>query len=491
MAVKNDALANMDVGRQDEAIKISPFQHRVCAIPEEWNLALTGGRGGGKSWVTAILILRHLIKYGEKARVWFIRTDHAGCADMVLIMREMFGRIWGSAVRFNQQSGVWSGFPGGGYLEVNQMSSYNEYQKWQGRSATLIVVDELGQYPTDELPNLLRSNLRGPAEVPKRMIFGANPAGVGHHFIYRKFILKTTSWRPFELDDATWVNCPSTFRDNPFLDQNKYLRDLMASTAHDKELGRAFIDGDWNVTRGGAFFAGCLDEKRSMFPQWRVPVGVTLAQFLQPKAIPAGDGVMLAGPDLEKWRWFLAHDWGFSAPCLTYLCGRSPGQVVEGRYFPRGSIVVLAEVSTAQEGQLHQGSEMPVADVALLIKDTCKRYGVSPQGVADDAAGIRNQDGVSVVDSFAENGIYFREAGKGSRVGGWQHMRELLNDAGKVDRAGLYVSDACTYFWSTAPFIGRSMRNVEDCEGGQIDHGVDAVRYGCIQKSNPHPQREF
>jgi hypothetical protein len=40
---------------------------------------------------------------------------------------------------------------------------------------------------------------------------------------------------------------------------------------------------------------------------------------------------------------------------------------------------------------------------------------------------------------------------------------------------GLYISDACRYFWATAPFIGRSMKNVENCEGGPIDHGADAV----------------
>jgi len=416
--MKNDALA--DVGEQQEqAIELSDFQQKVAAIPEEWCIALTGGRGGGKSWIIAILILRHLIKYGEKARVWFIRTDHTGCADMVLIMREIFGRIWGSAVKFNQQSGVWSGFPGGGYLELNQMSSYAEYQKFQGRSATLIVVDELGQYATDELPNLLRSNLRGPADLPKRMIFGANPAGLGHHFIYRKFILKTTAWHPYEIDDATWVTCPSTFRENPFLDRERYLRDLKASTAHDSELARAFIDGDWNVTRGGAFFGGCLDEKRSMFPQWKVPEGMSLKRFLRPQLEACGGGTYLAPPDLEGWSWWLGHDWGYSSPSVTYLGGRSPGAKVEGRWYPRGSIVVLAEVATCQDDQLHRGQELSVADVALLVKDMCRRFGVTPQGVCDDACGTRMDDGVSVAQKFAEQGVFFRPSHKGSRVGGW------------------------------------------------------------------------
>lgn len=489
--MRNDALAEIEIGGTEEALRLSGFQQRVTAIPESWSLALTGGRGGGKSYVIAILIMRHIVKYGDKARVWFIRTSHAGCEDFVLICRELFGKVWGNAVRYNSQSGIWSGFPGGGYAEINQMSTFAEYQKWQGRSATLIVVDELGMYPSDDLPNLLRSNLRGPAEVPKRMIFAANPAGPGHHFIYRKFISKVRAWHPYKLEGETWVTCPSTFADNIFIDREKYMRDLLASTAHDKELGRAFIEGDWDVVRGGAFFAGCLDADRNMFPAWRLPEGVTAAQYVRPKTETVGNGIQLAEADLEEWQFRLGMDWGFSAPCIVYLYGRSPGAVVDGRFYPRGSILLLDEVSTARGEQLHVGSEMAVADVALLIKEMCRRYGVAPYGVADDASGIRNQDGVSVVDSFAANGVYFREARKGSRVGGWQHMREMLNNAGQPDRPGLYISDACRYFWSTAPFVPRSQKNVEDLEGGNIDHGCDAARYCCIQKTNSMPQREF
>jgi hypothetical protein len=323
------------------------------------------------------------------------------------------------------------------------------------------------------------------------MIFGANPAGLGHHFIYRKFILKTTAWHPYEIDDATWVTCPSTFRENPFLDRERYLRDLRASTAHDSELARAFIDGDWNVTRGGAFFGGCLDEKRSMFPQWKVPEGMSLKRFLRPQLEACGNGIYLAPPDLEGWSWWLGHDWGYSSPSVTYLGGRSPGAKVEGRWYPRGSIVVLAEVATCQDDQLHKGQELSVADVALLVKDMCRRYGVTPQGVCDDACGTRMDDGVSVAQKFAEQGVFFRPSHKGSRVGGWTHLRQLMADAGKLDKPGLYVSDDCRYFWQTAPFIARSITKPEDCEGGRIDHGVDALRYHTIQKVNPHPQREF
>jgi hypothetical protein len=144
-------------------------------------------------------------------------------------------------------------------------------------------------------------------------------------------------------------------------------------------------------------------------------------------------------------------DWEFSAPCLTCLGGRSPGAIVEGRWHPRGSIVASDGGSIALEGKRHKRSEMPVADVALHIKELCARYGITPHGVADDAVGIRNRDGVSVVGSFATNGVYLREAGKGSRVGGWQHMRELLMTL--ASRIGLDSTSRIG-----VPISGRSRR---------------------------------
>src|SRR6266498_4214321 len=102
---------------------------------------------------------------------------------------------------------------------------------------------------------------------------------------------------------------------------------------------------------------------------------------------------------------------------------------------------------TARPGQPHVGSELSVEDVATLIKDACGRWGVSPQGVCDDACGTRNDKGVSIMDQFASAGVTFYEARKGSRISGWQYMRELLNNAslGRVDKPGLFVSDRCSY----------------------------------------------
>jgi hypothetical protein len=246
MALRNDALAEMDFAREDEAIQLSDFQQRACLVPEDFNLALTGSRGGGESYLICVLVMRHIVKYGDKARVLFVRTSHPGCEDFVMICRSLFGRVWGPAVRFNANDGIWRGFPDGGTLEISQLSNHGEYQKFQGRSFSLICCDELGQFATDELPSLLRSNLRGPAEVPKRMIWASNPCGVGHSWIYKKHVLRAVPWHPYQTEDGqTWVTAPSLFTDNPFIDGGKYRRDLEAACSFDGELLKAFRDGRW------------------------------------------------------------------------------------------------------------------------------------------------------------------------------------------------------------------------------------------------------
>lgn len=65
-------------------------------------------------------------------------------------------------------------------------------------------------------------------------------------------------------------------------------------------------------------------------------------------------------------------------------------------------------------------------------------------------------------------------------------MRRMLQDAGKHDKPGLYISRHCEYFWATVPYSGRDPRNVEDLDTRGPDHGADACRYG-LGYSEPAP----
>ena len=84
-----------------QAIEFSEFQQNVLTLPEEMDVFLGGGRGGGKSYCLALLALRHCEQYGEAARVLYIRKSYAGLRDFELTTREIFGMVYGTAARYN------------------------------------------------------------------------------------------------------------------------------------------------------------------------------------------------------------------------------------------------------------------------------------------------------------------------------------------------------------------------------------------------------
>src|SRR5918912_3865961 len=136
-------------------LELSSFQQMVLATPEDHDLFLGGGRGGAKSNALAFLALRHAEQWRERARMLYVRKTHAGTEDFVAITRQLFGTIYGIAARFNQNEGLWK-LPTGATFEVNQLDDPADFAKYQGRSFTLILVDEAGQYPDPALLDLLR-----------------------------------------------------------------------------------------------------------------------------------------------------------------------------------------------------------------------------------------------------------------------------------------------------------------------------------------------
>lgn len=437
-------------------IELNDFQRGVLAVPEELDMFLGGGRGGGKSYALALLCLRHAEQYGKAARILYIRRTYKGLADFELVTRELFGGIYGTAARYNQSEHVWR-LPNGGYLELGQLESQADYQKYQGRSFTLLLVDEAGQFSSSSLLDILRSNLRGPKNVPIRMVVAANPGGVGHHWLARRYVFQVGPWQVFRDDKSKrqWVYAPSTFDGNHFIDRDQYREQLESACPDDPELLRAWVDGDWAVNRG-AYFASVLDEKRNAFNPW--------------KEIPEG------------WTTYLAHDFGSAAPSVTYLIAQSPGGEVDGRYYPRNSLVVVDELATCKPGNVNDGLGWTVPVLAEAIKEMCKRWHVPPTGVADDAIFAKAGHATgSIADEFYSSGVRFKRAKKADRISGWNRMRKLLSWAGKPDRAGLYISRHCDYFWQTVPTLPRDPRRIEDLDTSGPDHGADAMRYGCLR----------
>ena len=440
------------------SLEETPFQKQVGFWPDEIDLFLGGGRGGGKSFAIALLNLRHAEQHGPLARMLFVRRNFSGMQDFEATCRIVFGIAYGPAATYNASSHLWR-LPNGATLQLDQYETASDFAKYQGKSFKMISVDEAGQYPDPSLLDLLRSCLRAPLGLVPRWIMAANPGGAGQGWLCRRHVFKAPAWTPYaeETSGRLFVNCPSTSEDNPRIDQAAYIRQLQASTATDPELGRAWIDGDWTVARG-AFFSAVLEQSRVMIEPW------------EPAQLPPG----WEAP-------FLAHDYGVTAPTVTYVVARSPGaRGPDGKHYPRGSILLLDELATTEPGSVERGMGYTVPILAERIRELAAAWKIRARGIADDAIfGATGSEAGTIAAEFRKHQVYFTSAMKGRRIPGWERMRLLLLQAGDPGKPGLYVSRRCEYWWETVPSLARDPRKTDDVDSRGPDHGADACRYAC------------
>ena len=218
------------------------------------------------------------------------------------------------------------------------------------------------------------------------------------------------------------------------------------------------MEGDWAVARG-AFFAGVLSEERCAVDPW--------------EPMPLEE---------QGWQLFLAHDFGTSAPSVTYVCAQSPGiEGPDGRYYPRDSVVLIDELATAEPERLNTGLGWTIPRLAEEIRAMWSRWVPDrpPKGAGDDSRfAASGRTAGTIADEFRAQGVYFSPAHRGQRIAGWEKMRLLLENAGKPDVAGLYVARSCDYWWRTCPYLSRDPRRPQDVDSRGPDHAADATRYG-------------
>lgn len=432
----------------------TPFQQRLLSIPEGINVAALGGRGGGKTVGYLWMALRHAEQYGEKARILIVRSTWQSLNQLWDDVTALFSDALPGSKENKHEFTIRA--PNGATLSLSNLDTDKDVRKIQGQSFTLLIVDEITNFPTLSRINKLQANLRGESETPTRIIYAGNPGGPSHATIARQFINGRRPWIPFTLDDGSeWVYAPSTYLDNDRIDRERYSQQIRASAGGDRALGAAWLENNWNEI-SGAFFADVWSDQ-----------------------LIVADDQTWKLPNDRYWEARIAVDWGMSAPSVA-LFGVTPqvnGLIgPNGLILPKDSWFIVDEVHSARTDDPSQGKGWPPGVLAEEIKAAAERRGFwDLSGVCDDARGLQ---GDTLIQQFQSYGLHFRKPQK-DRISGWIKLKSLMSARrdDSRDEPMIVISERCRLTLETLPLLPRDDVRREDVDTSANDHAADACRY--------------
>ena len=229
--------------------------------------ALYGGAaGGGKSDALLMAALQYVHVPGYSAML--MRRSHRDLALPEALMDRAHSWLAGTDATWRAGDSEWR-FPSGAKLTFGYCQDKDDEIRYQGAAFQFIGIDEVTQWPEKQYRYMF-SRLRRLVghDVPVRMRAATNPGGVGHKWVYQRFVNPKTAIAPF---------IPAKLGDNPHLDQAEY-REMLAlldSTTRDQ-----LQHGLWVVDAAGRVYR--YDDERNgvdalpNLGEWRNVLGVDL-----------------------------------------------------------------------------------------------------------------------------------------------------------------------------------------------------------------------
>ena len=224
-----------------------PWQQMALSVPDQYDLLLSGGRGGGKSTLITQLILRDAMRFGKGYVGALVRRDLSGLRKLeqeLLAQIDYLPELTGSKYIASQKE---LRLVTGGVLYLHYIKDEHAFGRFQGIDLSHVYIDESGQIP-DPAPILrMRSSMRSTVEgVVPRMVLSCNPNNAGSWWHYEHFIARMVPWRPqhIELFRKECVLIHSTLFDNPHItDRDGYIEALKASCNFDTAKVKSEVYG--------------------------------------------------------------------------------------------------------------------------------------------------------------------------------------------------------------------------------------------------------
>lgn len=437
-----------------------------------------GERGPGKTIALVMDYLRDVGKgHGAAWRGVLFRKTFPELDDVITKCRLWIPQIYPTA-KYNESSHTWT-FADGEQLLLRHFRRPADYVHFHGHEYPWIGWEELGTWMDDKCYKVMFSCCRSSAVgVPCRTRATANPYGIGHNWIKRRFRLKGIPQRvkgPVIRDsyDREGELEPERCYVHGELKENKvlltatpnYVSNLRAAARNPAEL-RAWLRGDWDIVAGG-MFDDVFETAVHMVPD--IPLHL----------IPKG--------------WYIdrSYDHGSSAPFSVGWWAESNGEPFTYKGYTYGT--VPGDLYRIAEwygwtGEENTGLRMLAGDIAQGIKDRQVDWGIDRRvkpGPADSSIYDPYEGDLTIAGDMGVKGIKWTHADKsgGSRKQGWEQIRKRLKAAMPVpgnirEEPGMFIMQRCVNWERCVPVLPRSDTDPDDViKNGIENHNGDETRY--------------
>lgn len=402
-------------------------------LPDDINEIFYGGaRGGGKT-DTGIVWMSEKVD-NPLFRGLVIRKNAGDLQDWVDRAMRMY-----AGLGVKKAYRPWElTFPSGAKILTGHLKDRDAYTKYQGHEYHRMLLEELTQIPDEERYLKLTASNRSTVPGLRAQTFAtANPGGVGHTWVRKRFIDIAPHYSLYtDQVGLRRIYVPATIEDNPALalSDPDYVRKLEALKFTDPDLWKAWRMGDWNIIAGQAF------------REWSRQFHVTSRFDFSLK-------------DCKK---FIGFDWGYNAPGVAVWIAVTP----ENKYG-------VVRVYVYRELWLTQTDPREWAKQLRMIQ---KIDGVRDMWLPHDC--FNKEMGESIAEIFHRDGnMKVRSAStlkKGAR-----HMRKaimhgMLSDAAD-GRPYLQLHPNCSQLIESIPELINDENDPEDIDTEGPDHGYDAL----------------
>ena len=220
-----------------------------------------GGKGSGKSDAILIEAIRQIDKPKYKALI--IRRNYPQLQELIDRALTIYPRV----------GGKWQGdlhrftFKSGAFVSFGHCQSEIDKERYQGHEYPFIGFDQLEQFTESQFNFIVAQNRTSDPSIKCYVRCTANPGGIGHWYIKRRFIDNKEAGKTYtdtynmpdgRIITRTFCHIKATVYDNPTLleAQPTYLANLMSLPEAER---KAYLSGDWN-----AFTSECVFDSHGL-----------------------------------------------------------------------------------------------------------------------------------------------------------------------------------------------------------------------------------